>query len=112
MFLIVQGNGDRDVRIAFDVPAGATIHWSGVGFDFGWAGLDENTAIVKHFYRTGSAFTDFGTSLSLPSVVRVRGVVINAATPGNVTLQWSQRSNGVAPISMLAGSFLRAGKFE
>lgn len=115
MLVITKGNGNRDIRIAFDVPAGATIHWSGLGADVTWNSPDEAMAILRSYYRTGSAEAYFGTILNTPFIVRIRGMVVNGETAGDVTLQWSPRSNGGAPndpITVQAGSFLRAGKFE
>jgi hypothetical protein len=43
--------------------------------------------------------------------VKVRGIVINGATAGNLQLQWSQNGSNSTATKLLLGSFMKALKF-
>ncbi len=105
-FILCTGaSSTPDIRFAFRAPEGATLHWV--------SEFQEGTAIVHNALVTvsGTSVTNAITAGST-DVIRVRGIVTNAATPGVLQFQWSQNSPDDAPTRVLPNSFLMASRFE
>ena len=92
-----------DIKLAWTVPAGATLAWSTLnGVNAAGAswegGAAESTSGTARDFASGA-----GTRLT-----HVVGYVANGATAGNLQLQWAQNTANASDTIMLANSILRA----
>lgn len=94
-----------DYKLAFTVPAGATLRWH--------AFSAHDTASLPGNPLEYGVVTASGTPLTITvrttetRIVRVVGSVVTAGTAGNLQLQWAQDSANATPATVKAGSFLR-----
>lgn len=102
--IVFSSTTSPDFKLAFTVPAGATLRWSGIGA--GNAGTD-------HEVITGSGLFDSYQVTSTAGVrdtILVHGIVSTGATPGTLQMQWAQNTNDAAPIVVEADSYVWAFK--
>lgn len=86
--------GAGGFKFHFDVPAGATfayqyIYQDGASFNIG----NGNATQTNTFINSGTN-----------QPFRVEGVLVNGATPGNLTLQWAQASSNAAATTIEGGT--------
>jgi hypothetical protein len=93
-----------DIKFTFTAPAGATISWLSSYNES--TNLTNNALISASGTTANNAITGGSTG-----VIRVRGVVVNGATAGNLQFQWSQNSSNGTATQVLTNSFMKAGKF-
>ncbi len=102
--IVTSASGTPDLRLAFTVPAGATLRWS--GFGDGNTGADHEVIVtsgfVDVFQVTGGSWRDW---------VQVRGIVVNGANAGTVQMQWAQNVSNGSAMTIQAGSYLQASRF-
>jgi len=111
-YLIANCSNDtRDIRIGFEVPAGATLRWSGSGPEISINAGNVSRAATNFTVATGAGTLSYGVTLT-SAFIRITGVVVNGAIPGNVQVRWAQNSSGVQPLTVEANSYLRASRFE
>ncbi len=107
--IVVEGATAADIKVAFTVPAGASVYYSVSG------------AAVAATAQPGTGNLGLGVSSDDPlsfgtvgaavkSVLVVRGIVVMSTTAGNLQFRWAQdTSNGTAN-TVLANSWLSAQK--
>jgi hypothetical protein len=104
-WLVVTAQSNApDIRLAFTVPNGSTLRWSGMGP--GNAGFD-HPVIFGSGNSDGFAVTGEPTRDS----IWVRGIVTVGGTGGTVRLQWAQNSANFSDTIVEANSYLQASKF-
>jgi fibronectin-binding autotransporter adhesin len=97
---VIQANvpATPDLKFAVTAPGGATCK---VG------AYDVDSANTYGNLACGAA-TGIMTGHTADDVYEVTGTIINGATPGNVTLQWSQNTANAANVTVRQGSFVEA----
>lgn len=102
--IVNSASGTPDLRLAFTVPAGATLRWS--GFGDGNTGSDHEVIVTSGFtdvfQLTGGMWRDW---------VQVRGIVVNGANAGVVQMQWAQNVSNGSAVTIQAGSHLQASRY-
>jgi hypothetical protein len=102
--IVTSASGTPDLRLAFTVPAGATLRWS--GFGDGNTGADHEVIVTSGFtdvfQLTGAAWRDW---------VQVRGIVSNGANAGTVQMQWAQNLSNPSAVTIQAGSHVQASRY-
>lgn len=108
--VLVSGDIAGDIAIAFTVPAGATILWSGVGTGILPGSTDHTSLVAKEANASGTSITFGCLSTADPNYanILVRGIVVNGATAGTVQMQWAQRVSNATATIVLANSYLLA----
>ena len=106
-YLLVTGALSGDIKLAFTVPSGATLRWSGIGDDIvDGNGSETNWAVI------GTSGASAGYAIqTTETYIRVRGTVVNGATAGSVQLQWAQNTSNVTATQVLVNSTLQASKY-
>lgn len=104
VFIYYVGGSSPDFKMAFTVPAGATIVW--VEID----GLNSGPESLTNTPITGSGTAATIPDITTPSWIRASGSVINGSTAGNLTLQWAQGTSSATAATVKAGSNLRTFK--
>jgi hypothetical protein len=92
-----------DIKVAFTVPAGATLLWGSPGPD-----ISVTSAAGSGYWATGNvsgANLDFG-GLGGTGILHLQGIVVMGATAGNLQLQWAQRVSSATNITVYTNSFL------
>jgi len=95
--LIHSSAGSGDMKIAFTVPAGATLRHTTF-----WLNVS-NTATICKWDTSGTAVTLRSASVAVMDIV---GTVAIAGTAGNVQLQWCQSTSDVSGTIVAANSTL------
>lgn len=107
--LFYDGDVAGDLKIAVNVPAGAT------GF-LGVTGLDSGALSIIGSVNSGTTtdLTDTGTLVlgtvgtGTYALATVKAYIANSTTPGTVTLRWAQNTSSLTATRIKAGSFLIA----
>src|SRR6185436_13868361 len=95
--LCTSTSSSPDIKYTFTVPSGATIRWTDNNQPFGSTSITEmGLATASGTVRTMAI--NGGTSY----LIRVRGVVANGSTAGNLQFQWSQDSSNATATQVLA----------
>lgn len=97
------GNGTADFKIAFTVPAGATLAWNALGYVPDAAGSVSAPDLIT---ASGTAMELSGSTAI--RTVTVAGIVVNGANAGNLQLQWAQVTATVVNTIVVANSWLHA----
>ena len=85
------------IKFTFTAPSGATGHWNyRTPAPVGSSGGPAFTTTTAHTVTMTSGPHDLS------------GVVVNGATPGNITFQWAQQASSGAATQVLVDSFLIA----
>jgi hypothetical protein len=93
-----------DIKIALDVPAGATLKWAAIH------DMDNNELAVLSTVITGDDTSrTYGATASQTMIV-VRGIIVNGGTAGNVQLRWAQGTSDATGTTVKENSFLMAHK--
>ena len=100
-----SGNGGTDWAVT--VPSGGTLRASVLGRAGAYTDVI-STVLTSSGSKT---FTSFNTANSAYGNTHITGVVVNGATPGNVTLQFSAGTGGQTS-TVFANSYLTARKVE
>lgn len=105
--LITDGATADDVKIAFTVPSGATITWTGTGLILAGASQTSTSMNISTVTASGTS-ASYGTlGIGTPTTIRVRGVIVTSAAAGSLTLQTAQNvADAANPTSIYAGSYL------
>jgi len=105
LLLWVAGPTAADIKLAFTVPTGATLIWSGHGHNLNVVLTDEGTIVNPPAEASGTslAFGTQGTKVPL----RLFGMVVNGANAGNLQLQWAQ-NGATGTTTVYANSWLKA----
>jgi len=96
-----------DIKLALNVPAGATGSWGAFGPD--------TTTPTTYKSFQAAAFGDattvtFGGNAANETLV-LNGVVIQSSTAGNLQLRWAQSTSSATSTTIFANSFLTACRF-
>jgi hypothetical protein len=99
----------EDIKFGFDVPAGATFHFSGLGAST--AGASAGTAVATDLETVArmsatdaSTVMSFGASTgTLSALILLRITTTNA---GNLQVMAAQNTSGVNDIFVVAGSYI------
>jgi hypothetical protein len=106
-FFIYDGATGGDLKVAFTVPAGATLAWSGYGQSTGAtiaSGVINTFALTSSGSAAGVGAIGAGQKLT----VRPQGIVRTGATAGNLQVQWAQNASDPTATTMFTDSWLRA----
>jgi hypothetical protein len=106
---VVFGNSlnTTGIQTAVTVPSGATLRAS---TEITTTNTSPNDAKSDSVATSGAVIIAFGGLNGANGVVKYFVWVLNGATPGNVTLQWSPGSNIGTALTAKKGSFLRANR--
>lgn len=100
-FLYVLGGRDGDFKLAFTVPAAASLLWQAFHIN-----VTTVAALALQTASAASVAIDFGTN-DLVQTFHIKGSVRNGANAGNLTLQWAQAVSNATGITVKAGSWLK-----
>jgi hypothetical protein len=100
------GAATGDLKLAFTIPAGATVRWDNVGSTF--VNLSDVVTVSNSELSSG-ATRAFGCG-SATRQISVRGVIIMGATAGNLQLQFAQNTSDPAATTILDESFIRVSQ--
>ena len=107
LYLITAGHDNGDIKVDFTGPTAFTsLRWSGLGYSA--AGVGGGTLSLSSIQDPPDAIA---FALSAPGTdwpVHLKGVLINGANAGNVTLRWAQNTTYATATKVLAGSWLKA----
>lgn len=98
--LFIVSSATADIRLEWEVPAGAT---------FLWSPASNNEAGTLH--RTATDTTPISTAAA-GVVGIVRGYLVVGATAGSLTLKWAQGVAEVSDTVVKAGSMLKASPVD
>ena len=104
MLFVTAGSATPDIKMAFTVPAGATLYWFGEWFENTIYGSTEGVVI-------GSTAKSFNVGSNLTGVIKFNGVVVNSTTAGNLQLRWAQNTSNGNATKLKIGSHLMGRKF-
>lgn len=102
LFLLYDSDAAADIKFAFTVPSGATLHARRLWYSYDYA------TILEGNYAAGDESPAGAPASGTPISLRSRGVVINGANAGNLQLQWAQRVNTAVDTIVKKGSWLKA----
>jgi hypothetical protein len=96
-----------DIKLALNVPAGATGSWGAIGPD--------TTTPTNYKSFQAAAFGDattvtFGGNAANEALF-ISGVVIQSSTAGNLQLRWAQSTSSGTATTILTNSVLKAVRF-
>lgn len=96
VLIIAESSAAADIKTAITVPAGATLKSIGIGRD------QANATIT-------ASSTAAWTAENINGIITIlKGIVINGANAGNVTLQWAQQAAEVSDTKVLTNSCILA----
>lgn len=99
-----SSGANTDFKLAFTVPAAATLAWSftgGINFESSAA-----TASAPAPRTTSGDPLNTFTDDNSTRLVTVEGIVVNGANAGNLQLQWAQVTAAVSDTKVLTNSYL------
>lgn len=96
-------NSSADLKVAFTVPAAATLRWANTGTNTSSVAYNETPVQGT----SGTAFA-FEASTGSDRHTRFVGYVANGANAGNLQVQWAQNSTHLSDLTVYANSTLRA----
>jgi len=103
--LYVDGDAAGDIKVTVAGPAGATGRVSVVGPGT-TATTFENATANNQVNALGTAPPAGTLGTGNVTVVLVDALIINGATPGNVTLQWAQNTSSATATRVLDASYV------
>lgn len=108
--LYVGGPTAADIKIAFDVPAGATLIWSGLG-------LATPATFLTDVTFAGVETVDdnpiaFGLITGTDTAIRIWGTLENGANAGDLLLRWAQRVFDGSGCTIFKNSWLKAIRIQ
>lgn len=107
LLLIVDGPSAADIKVAFTVPSGATLTWSGIGVVFsGSSQQDLGTATMIETSGSSAPWGLLGGGTKIP--LRLYGTVVNAGNAGNLQLQWAQKVSSGSGVGIYENSWMKA----
>lgn len=98
--ILYSGATAGDIRVAFSVPAGATLNWSAPGAPTvadAYAVATDNETFTNAYGATGAKTVLLGV-----------GRVANGGTPGNLQFRFAQQVSNATPTTVYAGSHVIA----
>jgi hypothetical protein len=105
-------SNNRDIKIAFTVPAGATIRWGASGPTVAVKAGSLLGDSGNYAVATGPGPLVYGVANgAVPTFIHITGVVVAGGSGGDVRMQWAQNSNGTQPVIVEQNSYLRTSKF-
>lgn len=106
--LFVGGSNVSDIKVTFDGPAGCTIAFGGYGPPQGTTPSSTVTADLQVAGNLAEA-TELAFGLESTSAfvtIILRGLIVNGANAGNLTLQWAQAASGATATTVKANSHM------
>jgi len=102
--LFIVSAAAPDIRIALDVPAGATLKWAIIHE------MDNNEVATLSVVTTGDDTSRIYGATASQTMIVVRGIIVNGGTAGNVQLRWAQGTSAGTGTTVKENSFLMAHK--
>ena len=102
--LFIVSAAAPDIRIALDVPAGATLKWAIIHE------MDNNEVATLSVVTTGDDTSRIYGATASETMIVVRGIIVNGGTAGNVQLRWAQGTSDATGTTVKENSFLMAHK--
>jgi len=106
LLVIVDSPTAADVRIAFDVPSGSTLTWSGVGLDP--SATDATGVAVPNMQEAAGANLNFGVVAGARWPIKIWGIVECGVTPGDLQTKFAQVAATVGDTTVKENSWLKA----
>lgn len=105
MFLIFDAATAADFKMAFTVPASATINWGPAG----GVRVDESLVVDRQNVVVGSATTMAwgGYGAGTKAAAMFTGIVVNSTNAGNLQFQWAQNTSNASDAKVYTNSWLR-----
>jgi hypothetical protein len=104
--LVTVANSTPDWKGGLTFPSAPT----GADWEYDYTDYDDQT------FHPGELFNGNDTSVNVPmastSVIRMRGVLINGANAGNISLLWSQNTSDAGATTVIRGSYAKAVKMN
>jgi hypothetical protein len=104
--LFFSGPTAGDIQFAFSAPAGDSMEWGTQGFSTTTTGAEGD---FKSQRSTLAGTLNLGAS-GFSATAMLHAYIANGATPGDVTLRWSQAFANATPTQIFAGSHLVADR--
>ena len=106
-FLITDGPLGADIKLAFTVPAAATLAWSALSIiESGTSG--QNLGLTNVIEASGTVTLVGTLGSGTKTAVRIWGTVLNGANAGNLQLQFAQATSDGSGCSIWQNSWLKA----
>jgi len=102
MMLLITGATAGDMKFALTVPSGGDLRASGFG---PFSGTTSLYGPISSSGGTISSVETYGTTN--PTMVFVKGVVMNGSTAGDLQLQWAQNASSATATTVYAKSYLK-----
>lgn len=104
-YIFGNGMATTGVKVGITFPAGSTLrYWATVIGDTSGASLESTTTTSGTALNFPAALFPTGTTAS----VRINFWVLNGATPGNITAQFTQSTSSATNTTAFKGSFMQA----
>lgn len=87
------------------MPAGATFRWSLTGLDGAGSSQSDNNTM-----DASATANVLGNGVGTIRHTRIKGFVVNGATPGNLQLQWAQNTANASDTTVRTNSAMKAWK--
>lgn len=100
--LFFDGGTTPDIKVAFTVPAGATIRWTIYAQSDSGGTVYAGALVVV----SGTASDTGAAGIGTFRILNIRGMVACGATPGNLQLQWAQNTTNASNTTLFANSSL------
>lgn len=104
--LFIGCSGTGGVKIAIDVPTGATFRIQGLGRGNNDSNFRYNTFFIDGSFSVGS----YNTVNSQSGSVSFQGAITTSSTAGSIKIQFASSKSGETSTVYAAGSYLRAIK--
>jgi hypothetical protein len=103
-FIDCVGHTSGDIKIAFTVPAGATLVWAGIGPLLSAGSTHAELKVIK---VSGTAQA-YDTETGVDRIIHIMGSVENAGNAGDLQLQFAQNSAHATNTTIFENSWLKA----
>lgn len=103
-FIVCGGPSAGNIKIAFTVPAGATLRWGAIGPLLAAGSTHAKNATED----TSAASHNFDTETGTDRIIMVQGTVENGANAGDLQLQWAQAATDGNNTVVFENSWLKA----
>lgn len=102
--LFMTGASAGDIRLQWIGPAGCSILWA----NFGNTGPAAGASLTDYnnVSQAGGVPRSINLDVSITNACKPDGVIVTAATAGNLVLQWAQDVSNATASQLVAGSYI------
>lgn len=94
-----------DIKIAFSIPAGATM-------DIGYFGQGGNNRVADLLESSGTASAAIPIAANGDTIIQAFGTVTTSGTAGNLKFQWAQNASNANATTVRQGSFMSVAEIS